>query len=170
MMQRTIIAAMALSLGTTVGAAVAGGVSTSTTTTTTSTTTSTVPACTDEPTFDSTSCRLGELASAVAAQPELAPFATKLGNALDKAHRNVNLGGDQCDDGRTRTAASRLKKAIRRMVQYGQRLRSGRARHKIQPAEIRLQYVDAGKAIQRDLKALRKALACPPASPSGAFL
>jgi hypothetical protein len=141
-----------------------------TTVTSTSTTSSTIPACTDEATFDSTSCRLGELASAVATQPELAPFATKLGNALDKARRSVNLGGDQCDQGKTRTAAKRLKKAIRRMIQYGHRLRSLRARQKIESEEIRLQYVDSGNAIQQDLKALRKALVCPPASPSGAFL
>jgi hypothetical protein len=141
-----------------------------TVTTVTSTSTSTIPACTAEATFDSISCRLGELASAVAVQPELAPFANKLDNALDKARRNVDLGGDQCDDGRTRTAATRLKKAIRRMVQYRQRLRSGRARQKIQSEEIRLQYVDAGSAIQRDCKTLKKALVCPPASPSGAFL
>ena len=161
--------AIALMLGT-VGAAWAGGTTTTTTVTSTSTTTSTVPACTDEATFDSTSCRLGELGSAVAAQPELAAFATKLGNALDKAKRSVNLGGDQCDQGNAKTAGKRLKKAIRRMIQYVHRLGSLRARQKITPDEIRVQYLDAGRAIQQDLEALKDGLACPPASPSGAFL
>jgi hypothetical protein len=155
----------------TVGAAWAGGTSTTVTTvTSTSTTTSTIPACTDEATFESTSCQLGELSSAVAAQPELAPFATKLGNALDKAQHSVNLGSDQCDQGDAKTAAKRLKKAIRRMIQYVHRLGSLRARQKITPEEIRVQYLDAGKAIQQNLEALKKALVCPPASPSGAFL
>jgi len=166
------MAAIALMFGTTVSA-LAGGTSTSTTTTTVTSTTSTtvVSACTDEATFDSTSCRLGELATAVAAQPELERFATKLGNALDKAQRNVNLGGDQCDEGNAKTAGKRLKKAIRRMIQYGHRLRSLRARQIITDETLRMQYVDAGSAIQQDLEALKKAPpVCPPASPSGAFL
>ena len=163
--------AIGLALGMVGTQAWAGGTSTSTTTvTSTSTTTTTISACPDAVTFDSTSCRLGELSAAVAAQPELASFATKLGNALDKAQRSVNLGGDQCDDSNAKTAGKRLKKAIRRMIQYGHRLRSLRARQKIQPEAIRLQYVDAGTAIQQDLEALKDGLVCPPASPSGAFL
>jgi len=153
------------------GSALAGGVSTSTTTITTTTTTSTSlpPACTDEVSFDSTDCRLSELADAVAAEPALGGLATKLGNALDKAHSNVNLGGEQCDEGNAKTAGKRLKKAIRRMIQYGHRLRSLKARKTI-PDEVRMPFVDAGSAIQQDLEALRKALVCPPASPSGAFV
>jgi hypothetical protein len=152
------------------GSALAGGTTTTTTTiATTTTSTSLPPACTDEVSFDSANCRLDELAAAVAAEPALGGIGTKLGHALGKADSNVNLGSEQCDAGDAKTAGKRLKKAIRRMIQYGHRLRSLKARNTI-PEEVRMPLVDEGSAIQQDLEALRKALVCPPASPSGAFL
>lgn len=154
------------------GSALAGiptTTSTTVVTTTSTTTTSVPPACTDEVSFESANCRLDELASAVATEPALGGLATKLGNALAKADGNVNLGDEQCDDGDTKAAGKRLKKAIRRMIQYGHRLRSLKARKTV-PEEVRLPLVDEGVAIQQDLEALKQALVCPPASPSGAFL
>lgn len=145
-------------------------VTTLTTTTVTSSTTSTTlqPACTDEVSFDSANCRLDELAADVVAA-NLGGIGTKLGNALNKADSNVNLGNEQCDAGDAKTAKKRLKKAIRRMIQYGHRLRSLKARKTI-PEEVRTPLVDQGAAIQQDLEALRDSVICPPASPSGAFV
>jgi hypothetical protein len=159
------------------GSALAGGVSTSTTTiittttiaSTTTTSTSLPPACTDEVSFDSANCRLDELAAAVAGEPALGGLGAKLGVALNKADSSVNLGNEQCDAGDAKTAGKRLKKAIRRMIQYGHRLRSLKARKTV-PEEVRTPLVDEGAAIQQDLEALRKQLVCPPASPSGAFV
>jgi hypothetical protein len=154
------------------GSALAGvSTTTSTTivTTTTSTTTTLPPTCTDEVSFESANCRLDELAAAVASEPALGGLATKLGNALNKADSNVNLGDGQCNDGEAKTAGKRLKKAIRRLIQYGHRLRALKARNTI-PEEVRMPFIDEGSAIQQDLEALKKALVCPPASPSGAFL
>ena len=154
------------------GSALAGGSTTTSTTivtTTTSTTTSLPPVCSDEVSFESANCRLDELAAKVASESALGGMATKLSNALDKADSNVNLGGEQCDEGNAKTAGKRLKKASRRMIQYGHRLRSLKARKTI-PDEVRMPLVDEGSAIQQDLEALKKGLVCPPASPSGAFV
>jgi hypothetical protein len=163
------------------GSALAGGTTTTTTiptttttvigtTTTTSTTTSTLPpACTDEVTFDSINCRLDELSAEVAGEPALGGLGTKLTGALNKADSNVNLGNEQCDAGDAKAAGKRLKKAIRRMIQYGHRLRSLKARKTV-PEEVRTPLVEQGAAIQQDAEALRKQLVCPPTSPSGAFL
>jgi len=158
------------------GSALAGvptTVTTLTTTTTmigtTTTSTSLQPACTDEVSFDSANCRLDELTVAVAGEPALGGLATKLDRALDKADKSVTLGNEKCDSGDAKRAGKRLRKAIRRMIQYGHRLRSLKARKTI-PDEVRMPLVDQGAAIQQDLKALRKQLVCPPASPSGAFV
>lgn len=160
---RKSMMAIALSLAATSGTAWAGGATTTTTSTTTL-----PPACDDAETFDSTLCRLDELATDVAAQPELGPMATKLGGALSKARSNVNLARGQCDESDAKTAGKRLKKAIRRLIQYGHRLRGLKARKTI-PDEIRTPYVDRGVAIQRDVEGLKDGLSCP-SSPSGAFL
>ena len=163
--------AIAASLMTTAATVRAQTSSTTTTTTigsTTTTSTSLPPACNVAQTFASTLCRLDELAADVAGQAELGPFAPKLGKALDKARRNVNLGYQQCADSDARKASTRLKKAVRRLIQYGHRLRGLRAR-KLLADEIRTVYVERGAAIQQDLRAMKRGLVCP-SSPSGAFL
>lgn len=154
-----------------IGPAMAGVSTTTSTTvvTTTSTTTTTVPTCSDEATFASASCRLGELSDAIAAEPGLSSIATKLANAVDFADRNVGLASDQCNETDLKGTRGRLRKAIRRLIQYGHRLRSLKSRNTI-PDEVRTPFIDEGSAIQHDLEALRKSLVCPPASPSGAFL
>jgi hypothetical protein len=148
-------------------------VGTTTTTSTTvvgSTTSTTIPVCTDEATFDSISCRLNELSAAVnAASGDLGNLAGKLDGALGKAQNSTTLASEQCDAGDAKTAGKRLKKAIRRMIQFNHRLGSLKARKTV-PDEVRQPLLDEGKAIQQDMQALKKALVCPPASPSGAFL
>jgi hypothetical protein len=161
-----------LVIGVALGAAPASaGVPTTTSTTTASTTTSTTlpPACAEEQTFESAHCRLDALAAAIAAEPGLGSIAGKLGNAVDIADRNVVEAETECVNGDRKTAGKKLKKAVRRLIQYGHRLRSLKSRKNI-PAEVRGPFVDEGRAIQKDLQALKKALVCPPASPSGAFL
>ena len=154
-------------------APVMAGVSTTTSTTvvtTTSTTTTTVPTCSDEATFESARCRLGELSDAIAAASGLGTIATKLANAVDFADRNVGLASEQCNEGDLKSTRGRLRKSIRRLIQYGHRLRSLKSRKTI-PEEVRAPFIDAGSAVQQDLEALRRGgLVCPPSSPSGAFL
>jgi hypothetical protein len=173
---RFTMLAVALSLGAT--QAFAGGITngtvvstTSTTTLVSTTTTSTTlpPACTDEATFDSASCRLNDLATRIGADAGMASIAGKLQKALDIAENNTNDASGECAAGDAKAAGKKLKKAVRRLIQYGHRLRSLKSRKTI-PDEIRQPYIDEGKAVQDDLKALKKALVCPPASPSGAFL
>jgi hypothetical protein len=182
MSQGRFMLAVVLSLGAT--QAFAGGTTTTTvvssttsttsiasttSTTTLGSTTSTTLPCTDEQTLDSAACRLDDLATRVGNDAGLASIASKLQKALDIAENNVNDASAECDAGDAKAAGKKLKKAVRRLIQYGHRLRSLKSRKNI-PAEIRQPYVDDGKAIQDDLKALKKALVCPPASPSGAFL
>jgi hypothetical protein len=157
-------AVIALVLMSTIGFALAGGPSS-----TTSTTTTLPPVCADAETFESTHCRLQELAGMIATTPALGALAAKLDHAIDFAERNVQLGDEQCDLGDTKRGQKRLKKAIRRLIQYGHRLRSLKTRNTY-PPEVLAPFVDAGRAIQQDLEALRKGLACPPASPNGAFV
>jgi len=178
---RFTMLAVALSLGA--SQALAGGTTTttiassttstttvaSTTSTTTTTSTTLPPACTDEATFDSISCRLDQLSTAIGANAELATIAAKLQKAVDIAGDNVTAASGECDAGDAKAAGKKLKKAGRRLIQYGHRLRSLKSRKNI-PEEIRQPFIDEGKAILDDVKALKKALVCPPASPSGAFL
>lgn len=171
-MQHARMALTALVSLSMIGSAMAGGATTTSTTvvtTTTSTTTSTVPVCADEATFDSAHCRLDELSAAITGESGLASIATKLENAVDFANRNVALADEQCDAGDVKSTRGRLKKAIRRLIQYGHRLRSLKSRKTI-PEEVRAPFIEDGVAIQRDLETLRKNLVCPPSSPSGAFL
>ena len=135
----------------------------------TTTTTTTLPPCTDEATFGSAQCRLDELSAAITAEAGLASIADKLENAVDIADRNVGNASDACNAADLKETRSLLKKAIRRLIQYGHRLRSLKSRNNI-PPEIRTPFIDEGHAIQQDLEALRGNLVCPPASPSGAFL
>jgi hypothetical protein len=159
---------VALFLSSTIGPAMAG-VPTTTSTTVVTTTSTTLPTCSDEATFESAHCRLGELSDAIAAEPGLGSIATKLSNAVDFADRNVGLASEQCSEPDLKSTRGRLRRAIRRLIQYGHRLRSLKSRNTI-PEEIRTPFIDAGRAIQQDLEALRNGLVCPPASPSGAFL
>jgi len=180
---RFTMLAVALSLGA--SQALAGGTTTTTvassttstttvasttsTTTLTSTTSTTLPPCTDEATFDSISCRLDQLSTAIGAEAGLATIAAKLQKAVDIAANNVNDASAECDAGDAKAASKKLKKAGRRLIQYGHRLRSLKSRKTI-PDEIRQPFIEEGKANLDDVKALKKALVCPPASPSGAFL
>ena len=172
-------AAIALALGAAYPAM--AGVPTTTSTVTTITTTSTLagstttsttlpPSCVDAVTFDSILCRLDQASDDVANTPELGNAGAKLAGALDKATSNTNKASDSCNAADSKAAGKQLKKAIRRMIQYNHRLGSNKSRKTI-PEEIRTPLLDDGRAIQEDMKALKKNLVCPPAgSPSGAFL
>jgi hypothetical protein len=157
-------AVVALVLSSTIGFALAGGPSS-----TTSTTTTLPSACTDAETFESAHCRLQELAGMINATPALGGLAAKLDHAIAFAERNVRLGDEQCDLGDTKRAGKRLKKAARRLIQYGHRLRSLKTRNTY-PPDVLAPFVDAGDAIYTTVHALRKGLICPSASPSGAFV
>jgi len=171
-------AAIALALGAAYPA-MAGVTTTSTVTTITttstlvgSTTTSTTlpPGCVAAATFDSILCRLDQESEDVANTPELGNAGAKLAGALDKATSNTTKASDSCNAGDSKAAGKQLKKAIRRMIQYNHRLGSNKSRKTI-PEEIRTPFLDDGRAIQEDMKALKKSLVCPPVgSPSGAYL
>ena len=146
---------------------------TSTTSTTlvsgTTTTTLQPPPCTVEPTFGSAACRLDDLMEHVGTEQALGAMQAKLVRALDRAAAQVDAAEQQCNAGDQRAANKRLKKAVRRLIQYTHRLGSLSARQKISDDALRTELMDAGHDVQEDLVAIKRAGVCPPASPSGAF-
>jgi len=70
-------------------------------------------------------------------------------------------GGESlCSSSAAKYARRHLTQAIRKMIQYGQRLRSKPARRSM-PSELRTELMAAGDAIETDLRSLRGKLRCP---------
>jgi hypothetical protein len=136
----------------------------------TTTTTLVPPGCTEEPTFGSAGCRLDDLLERVATEDALGNLQEKLVRALDRAATQVEAAGQRCDAGNRRAANKHLRKAVRRLIRYGHRLRSLSARQKIPDAALRMELIDEGHAIQSDLVMIKRSGICPPASPSAAFV
>jgi len=70
-------------------------------------------------------------------------------------------GGESlCSSSAAKYARRHLTQAIRKMIQYGQRLGSKPARRSM-PSELRTELMAAGDAIETDLRSLRGNLRCP---------
>lgn len=142
----------------------AGTATTTTTTTPTSSTTTstTLAGCAGEPvaaTFASIDCRLADLIAAVEGEPQLGKLQTKLDRAAGRARDREQMAAEACGTGSTRTAKRRLKKVVRKLIQFSHRLRSAGARKKV-PEEVRTPLIDAASGIQTDAQQLRGSLDC----------
>lgn len=170
-MSRMTKSMAALLVGTLLPVAAVAGLGTSTTVTTSTTTTSTMPPeCVDAQTFDSTRCRLDDLGARVAASAdELGSFGARLAKNLDRAAAVQRRAENACDAAKQRKAKRQVRRLIRILVRSGRALVSGRARRRLD-AELRRSLLADVRDLVRDLKRLRRDLACPPASPSGAFV
>ena len=104
---------------------------TSTSAASTSTTSTTLSMCTVEATFGSASCRLDDLLERVGTDEELGDLRAKLVTALERASSLVADANVLCDAGDRRGATLKLRKAIRRLIQYGHRLRGLSARRSV---------------------------------------
>ena len=144
-----------------------GGSATSTTSTSSppTTTTTTIPsgACDGVPigaTFASIDCRIAALRGGVAGESRLGLLQPKLLKSLDGA-KTQNAGAEAtCAGGDAKHARKQLQRAAKALQQFAHRLRSNAVRKKV-PGEVRDPFATASDAIQTDVKALRRSLACP---------
>jgi len=121
---------------------------------TTSTTLS--PGCTGAPapTFESIICRLDALAASVQAASDLGATQTPLLNGVNAALSKTQAGNTASS---RKKASNALKKAARKMIDFGHRLRSLRSRKKI-PEATRAGLLAQSEPILADMKTLRKQL------------
>ncbi len=138
---------------------------TSTTARAPTTTTTTLPggACDREPvapTFASIDCRLEGLIGRIRSSTDIGRQQGPLVDQLTKAAARKENGESLCRSSDAKHARRRLKQAIRKMTQYGQRLRSRTSRRSM-PAELQAELIAAGDAIKTDLRSLRGMLRCP---------
>jgi len=134
-------------------------------TSTSSTTTTTLPRadCDRElvaPTFASIDCRLAALIGRIRSSTDIRRQQGPLAGQLTKAQRRMEGGESLCSSSAAKHARRHLTQAIRKMIQYGQRLGSKPARRSM-PRELRTELMAAGDAIETDLRSLRGKLRCP---------
>jgi hypothetical protein len=136
---------------------------TSTTTsrpTTTTATTRPPGGCDSVPTFASIDCRLDALIARIQDATGIARQQAQLVDQLTKAKDRKDAAEGLCRSADTKHARTRLKQAIRTMIQYEQRLRSNTGRRLI-PSALGAELIADGEGIRVDLKTLRDALRCP---------
>ncbi len=134
-------------------------------TSTSSTTTTTLPRadCDRElvaPTFASIDCRLAALIGRIRSSTDIRRQQGPLAGQLTKAQRRMEGGESLCSSSAAKHARRHLTQAIRKMIQYGQRLGSKPARRSM-PSELRTELMAAGDVIETDLRSLRGKLRCP---------
>ncbi len=136
-------------------------------TTTTTTTSTTLPSgdCGSTPvgaTFASLDCRLAALIARVQSTTDIRrpQTQTQLLKQLTKAKERKEQAETACAASDAKHARSRLKQTVRKMIQFGQRLRSNTGRRAM-TAALRAELIAAGDAIKTDLQTLRGRLACP---------
>jgi hypothetical protein len=128
------------------------------TSTTTTTSTTLPPGCgTPSVSFASLICRLDALLASVQAAPDLGTTKNALVNGVTAARSKTRSAEASANASSTRPANNALKKAARKMINFGHRLRSLRSRKKI-PAATRSGLLTQWQPILDDLKALRKQL------------
>jgi hypothetical protein len=115
------------------------------------------------PTFASIDCRLDALIARIQGATGIARQQAQLVDQLTKAKEREDAAEGLCRSADTKHARTRLKQAIRTMIQYEQRLRSNTGRRLI-PSALGAELIAAGEAIRADLKTLRDALRCPAAA------
>ena len=137
-----------------------------TTTTTTVTTSTTTPASTTTTTtlvsgcgiraatFASIVCRLDALLATIEAAPDLGTTKTALRNGVAAARSKTQAAEAATMAGRKKPASNALKKAARKLIDFGHRLRSLRSRKNI-PAATRAALLAEAEPILADLKTLR---------------
>jgi hypothetical protein len=143
------------------------------TTTTATTTTSTIGAsdtttstlapqvcALDAATFPSLVCRLVTLIETVRSSTGIPHQQAQLVDQLVKAKERMDMAHTLCAKPDARHARDRLRAAIRKMIQFDQRLRSKSGRRFILPA-LRDQLSAAGDGIRDGLKSLKGGLGCP---------
>jgi hypothetical protein len=112
------------------------------------------------PTFPSLDCRFAALVAEVTAASDLGPLQTKLEHQFAKAKERKEGSEARCREPNLRRAKSELAKAIRKMIQIEQTLRSRQAKKSIPKAE-REALLAAADGVRTDLRTLRGALRCP---------
>lgn len=148
---------------------------TTTSTTTTSqpsATTTTLPAgdCGVVPvgaTFRSIDCRLDALIARIQASTEIQRGQALLIDQLSQAKARKLEALSFCGGSDAKHARKRLKQVVRKLIQFGNRLRSSAGRRSM-PVVLRAELVTAGDAVKSDVQTLRGGLSCPDdAPPSG---
>ena len=84
-------------------------------------------------------------------------------NQLTKARGRKEEAQGLCRTSDAKDAHSHLGQAIRKMIQFLNRLQSNTGRRSI-PAALRAELIAAGNGIKDDLRTLRGALDCPNAA------
>jgi hypothetical protein len=115
------------------------------------------------PTFRSIGCRLEDLLEATADAGELERLQEKVLVSLGKAKSRTDEARERCAGGDTKKSRTRLKQAIRQLIQYSHRLRGQSARKNV-PSDVREPLAQAADAIGGDVKTLRSGLQCPAAA------
>jgi len=140
------------------------GSTASTVTTTSSTTTTLLPTICAQapvgPTFLSLDCRLDALVTRIQSSTEITSQQSQLVEQVTKARGQKVRAEGRCALSDAKHARGQLKQAIRKMIQFGHRVRSKTGRRSM-PAALRAELIAAGDAIKADLQALRGALRCP---------
>src|SRR5207245_10123702 len=106
------------------------------------------------PTFASIDCRLAALIGRIRSSTDIRRQQGPLAGQLTKAQRRMEGGESLCSSSAAKHARRHLTQAIRKMIQYGQRLGSKPARRSM-PSELRTELMAAGDAIETDLRSLR---------------
>jgi hypothetical protein len=150
-------------------AAICDVVAASTTTTTqvgATTTTTTLPqTCVgtpDGPTFASILCRIAALADRVDGESGLGAFQSKLAKSLETARSRADDARTLCEASNLKKTKKRLQQSAKALSQYVHRLAGLTARKKLDAA-LRTDFLQAGQAIEPDVKTLRTQAVCPPA-------
>jgi 6-phosphogluconolactonase (cycloisomerase 2 family) len=126
-------------------------------------TTTTLPTetCASRPsTFEVIECRLLALRAATGTTEALGTLRRKLGDSIDRAADRVGAAQGICSFGKAKPARARLAKARRQLARYVRRLRSKAAQRSV-PNAVRSMLVAEAAAIQADVIALRRRVACP---------
>ena len=84
----------------------------------------------------------------------------QLVDQLTKARERTEGAQTLCGRSDAKHTHKRLKQAIRKMIQFGRRLRSKADRRSV-PLALRAELIEAGNAIRGDLKLLRDQVRCP---------
>jgi hypothetical protein len=113
------------------------------------------------PTFASIRCRLGALADRIAGASGLGAYQSKLAKSVDSARSRANDAESLCEGGNLKKTKKRLQQAAKALTQYAHRLAGQAARKKLD-GTLRTDFLQAGQAIQPDVKNLRGQAQCPP--------
>ena len=119
--------------------------------------------------FGALGCRLDTLIGQVETALGAGASRDRAFRKLVRARRAKEKAEHLCADGRTRRTGTVLLRAARGVTAFRRRLTSSSSRHGL-PEDVRAAFSAAADGIASDLRRLRDGLACPAASPAGAFL